>query len=205
MFPSEQTTNNPKTAMPFSTTIPQAVLDTVLDRLALLFLTAAGNLATARQAAADMLVAYKPETPDELSLASEIISFGLHALEALSYASDPDLSLNRILRLRGSAVSLSREQHKAHRRLDQLQRDRRAGLQPQPTEARPTPKTDNALGLIEAARTATQPGGKITWSQAFQKRQLVKRMAENAKKNQAKHASQLNATASVATDARLSG
>ena len=123
------------------TTIPQAILDTVLDRLALLFLAAAGDPTTARHAAAQMLAAYKPETPDELSLASEIIIFGLHALEALSYASNPELSLNRILRLRGSAVSLSREQHKAHRKLDQLQRARRDGLQQQPSEAQPTPAT----------------------------------------------------------------
>jgi hypothetical protein len=188
--------------------IPQAILDTVLDRLALLFLVAASDPTTARHAAAQMLAAYNPETPDELSLASEIISFSLHALEALGYASNAELSLNRVLRLRGSAVSLSREQHKAHRKLDQLQRARRVGLDQQPSEAQPTPatpKTDKALGLIEAERTATGAGGKISWSQAFQKRQLVKRMAENAKKNQTQHASQaahLNATPTSAPDVR---
>jgi hypothetical protein len=180
--------------MSLPTTIPQAVLDTVLNRLALLFLAAAGDPATARQAAAQLLAAYHAETPDELSLASEIISFGLHALEALSYASDPELSLNSILRLRGSAVSLSREQHKAQRQLDRLQRAR---AQHQPAETSPTPprpQAEKALGLVETVREATQAatktGGKIPWSQAYQKRQLVARMAENAKKNQAKHASQ---------------
>jgi hypothetical protein len=52
----------------------------------------------------------------------------LHALEALGQAAAEDLALNRIIRLRGSAVSLSRESHKAQRKLDQLQRDRRAGI-----------------------------------------------------------------------------
>jgi hypothetical protein len=178
---------------PIPTTIPQAILDTVLDRLALLFLSAAGDPTTARHAAAQMLAAYNPETPDELSLASEIISFSLHALEALGYASNAELSLNRILQLRGSAVSLSREQHKAHRKLDQLQRARRAGLDQQPSEAQATPatpKTDKALGLIEAERTATGAGGKISWSQSFQKRQTARRIAKNLKKNQNQHASQ---------------
>ncbi|MDR3533425.1 MAG: hypothetical protein P4L90_23065 [Rhodopila sp.] len=197
--------------MSLPTTIPQAILDTVLGRLALLFLTgAAGDPTVARHAASQMLAAYNVETEEELRLAAEIICFGFHTLEALSYASDPDLSLNKICRLRGSAVSLSRESHKAQRKLDQLQRQRRAGTptqpetpapQPEPTPARP--RIDNALGLIEAERPAKQiigkDGGK-SWSQSFQKRQTARRIAENLKKNQAQHASEtahLHAAAST--------
>jgi hypothetical protein len=186
--------------MSFPATVATAILDTILGRLALLFLTgAAGNLTTARQAARQMLAAYHTETEEEVSLAAEIVSFRLHALEALSYACDPELSLNQILRLRGSAVSLSRESHKAQRKLDQLQRARRAGSQqqplkplpkPEPTPARPT--IDNALNLIETVREAVQAstatGVKTSWSQAFQKRQTAKRIADKLKKNQAQHA-----------------
>jgi hypothetical protein len=119
--------------------ITPAILDTILARLALLFLTGAdGDLPTARHAASRMLAAYHAETPDELRLAAEVISFGLHALEALGQAASEDLALNRIIRPCGSAVSLSRESHKAQRKLDQLQRDRRAGVtEPMTSQAEP--------------------------------------------------------------------
>jgi hypothetical protein len=51
----------------------------------------------------------------------------------LSRSSDPDLSLTKILRLRGSAVSLSREAHKAQRKLDKLQAVRAIAAEPEPT------------------------------------------------------------------------
>ncbi|HET6308582.1 MAG TPA: hypothetical protein VFG12_15435, partial [Rhodopila sp.] len=121
----------------FPATIPPAVLDTALAQIAPLFLPAAGDTAASRDAAAQMLAAYAPETPDELSLASEIVSFSFQALEALRDATEPGLSLNKILRLRGSAVSLSREAHKAQRKLDQTQRARRAA--PYQADAEPTP------------------------------------------------------------------
>ena len=76
----------------------------------------------ARHAASHLLAAYNVATEEELGLAGEIVSFGFHALEALSEAAAPDLSMNQKLRLRGSAVSLSREAHKAQRKLDQLQK-----------------------------------------------------------------------------------
>jgi hypothetical protein len=195
--------------MSFPATIAQAILDTVIGRLALLFLTGAcGDMIAARYAASQMLAAYNAETPDELGLAAEIVSLQFHTLEALSYASDRDLPLNKILRLRGGAVSLSRESHKARRRLDQLQRARRTGtmVQPQSEPAQPKPapaqpKADAALGLIEAARaaieTAKKTGGQ-TWTQSFQKRLTAKRIADNLKKKQAEH---VNLTARLNTEA----
>ncbi len=126
--------------MSFPAGLPQAILETVLTRLALLFLSGAhGDLGAARFAASEMLQAYNVETPEQLCLAAEIISFSLHALEALGQAANPELSLNRILRLRGSAVSLSREAHKSQRKLDQLQRAGRAGSQPAPAADQPRP------------------------------------------------------------------
>jgi hypothetical protein len=134
--------------------ITPAILDTILGRLALLFLSGAdGDLPTARHAASRMLAAYHAETPDELRLAAEVISFGLHALEALGQAAAEDLALNRIIRLRGSAVSLSRESHKAQRKLDQLQRDRRAGVTEQTAS-----QAEPAMAPQQACPTPTQMG-----------------------------------------------
>ena len=76
---------------------------------------ASTKVAAARHAAGHMLAAYNAEAEEELRLAAEIVSFSFHALEALSEAAAPDLSFNRKLRLRGSAVSLSRESHKSQR------------------------------------------------------------------------------------------
>ncbi len=90
-----------------------AILNTVLGHLASHFLEAAdGDLPTARHAANRMLAAYDVQTEEELHLATDIIGFGFHALEALSAAAAPDLSLNQKIRLRGSAVSLNREAHR---------------------------------------------------------------------------------------------
>ena len=131
--------------MSLPASIASAILDTILGRLAPLLLSgAAGDLAAARYAASRMLAAYDVQTEEEFRVAAEIISFGLHALEALSQSASPDLTLNQILRLRTSAVSLSRESHKWQRLLDKLQRARRAGA-PQPAEAQaevPAPQFD---------------------------------------------------------------
>lgn len=72
-------------------TFPAAVLETILIRIAALFLIGAGgDMEAARHAALAMLGAYHPETEDELSLAAQIISFSFQALEALSQAAAPD-------------------------------------------------------------------------------------------------------------------
>jgi hypothetical protein len=177
------------------------ILDTILGRLALLFLTGAGgDLAAARRAAAQMLAAYHAETDDELRLASEIVSFSFHALEALSQAMTPDMSLNHKLRLRGSAVSLNRASHKAQRKLDQLQKARRAGHPAQPAEVKApqpaaSPSTEKALDLIEATRdalTAAKSAGQ-TWTQTYQARQRAKRITKNLEKNRAGHVARTNA------------
>jgi hypothetical protein len=153
-----------------------------------------------------MLAGYDVATEQELRLAADIISFGLHALEALSQAVDPALSLNRVLRLRGSAVSLSREAHKSQRKLDQLQRARRLGAPDQPNGAHAQPESapaqpeitppqpeaapEPAHATAEAPREPARAAAKLgqSWLQGFQKRETALRITENLRKSQAEHA-----------------
>jgi hypothetical protein len=181
-------------------TLPAVMLETILTRLAPLFLAgAAGDMTVALQAAAQMLTAYDPRTGDELRLAANIVGFSFQALEALSQSATPDMQLTRILRLRGSAVSLSRESHKAQRRLDQLQKARREGIPAQPAEtqpepAQPEPRTERAIDLIEDTRTiaaaAKAPG--VTWTQAYEQSQRDKRIAASLKRAEDRVAAQAN-------------
>jgi hypothetical protein len=174
-----------------STTITPAIMDTILEHLAPHFLLGADNdLPTARQAASQMLAAYAVETDEELRLAAEIVSFGFHALEALSEAAPADLSLNKKLRLRGSAVSLSREAHKSQRKLDQLQRARlTASRQP---EAQPPPLEMTR----EPIQTTTQKDGPKLHTPSRQQRRAAMRIGEIANRNAAHHEAPMLATTS---------
>jgi hypothetical protein len=166
-------------------TITPAILDTVLGHLAPHFMASTGNdLPSARHAASRLLAAYNAETEEELSLSAEIISFSFHALEALGEAADPDLSLTRKLRLRGSAVSLSRESHKSQRKLDQLQRARHLGA------AAAAPQ-DQAVAP-ESAQPATPPPAKPppaapAWPLSRQQRRAAERTAEKLRRKQAEN------------------
>jgi len=170
--------------------IPAAILETILTHLATLFLTgAAGDTAAARQAAAQMLAAYRPENEAELRLAAGIIGFSFHALEALSQATGPDMSLTRVLRLRGSAVSLSRESAKAERRLGQLQKARQQSI-PAP-QAEP-PNIEQAPVEEPATVAASAKANGLTWTEAYQQRQRDLRLAASRKKTQARNAQARN-------------
>jgi hypothetical protein len=180
--------------MSFPTTITPAILDPVLGQIAPHFLVGANNdLPTARQAASHILDAYNVATEEELQLAADIVSLGCHMLEALSEAAlDP--SSNKKIRLRGSAVSLSREAHKARRKLDQLQRARRMPA-PQVEAQAPAPdtaKTDQAADLVEFARQAltasTRQGGLPAFNLNRQQRRAAERITENLKRNKAEQA-----------------
>jgi hypothetical protein len=167
--------------------LPAVILDTILDRLARLFLSGAqGDEAAARDAAVHMLAAYNPQSEDELRLAASTIGFSFHALEALGQATTPDMPITRILRLRGSAVSLSRESHKAERRLDQLRNARQddAPAAPEPLPET-TPQIDKALDLIADTRTITAVAQqtKQTWTQAYRQRQRDKNLARRLAKS----------------------
>jgi hypothetical protein len=192
--------------MSFPTTLPVAILETILARLATLFLIGAnGDSIAARQAASHMLNAYHPETEDELRLAANIICFSFQALEALAQAAAPDLSLTRILRLRGGAVSLSRESAKAERRLGQLQQARQhpiqapsAEIQPEPSQpepAQPEPKIEKTLALIQDTTdiTVTAKVKNLTWTQAYEQRQRDTRIAASLERARIRVAAQANA------------
>jgi hypothetical protein len=188
--------------------ITPAILDTVLGHLAPHFLEAAnGDLPTARHAASRMLAAHDAQTEEELHLATDIVSFGFHALEALSAAAATDLSLNQKIRLRGSAVSLSREAHKARRKLDQLKRARLTEApQPQPAPEAPQPQDNPAANLIEFAKDAMQaaawPGGLKAWTMSQQQRRAAERITENLRRNKAEQERQQAASANLAIPAQ---
>ncbi len=124
------------------------ILDFFVTHLVTLFLPGVdGDDAAARRAALQMLAAYNPVNERELCLAAQSVSFSLHGLAALGQAADPDLPLSRVLRLRGSAVSLSRASDTAQGRLDRCQqarqevaaRNRTRAETVQPPPAQPEP------------------------------------------------------------------
>jgi hypothetical protein len=175
--------------MSLATQYPGAILHTLLAHLAGLFLAGAGgNREAAEQAAASLLAAYHPETQDELRLAAQVVGFSFHALEALTQTATPDMPLNRILRLRGSAVSLSRESHKAQRRLDERQKSRREGTEPPAEPPQPAQTVENALAVIDDTKkvAAIAKATGLTWTQAYHQRQRTARVAEKLKKDQAR-------------------
>jgi hypothetical protein len=175
------------------------MLDTVLAHLAPHFLAAAnGDMAAARHAAGHLLAAYDTRTDAELQLAADIVSFGFHALEALSDSAAPDLTLNQKLRLRAGAVSLSREGHKARRKLDQLTRARapvtrqadaapaEPPIIPETPAATATPAIDSPRGPIEPTEKPVQPHrNNPAWTRSQQQRQAAEKIAENLRRNAA--------------------
>jgi hypothetical protein len=168
---------------------PGAILQTLLAHFAGLFLAGAGgNREAAEQAAAGLLAAYQPESQDELRLAAQVVGFSFHALEALTQTATPDMPLNRILRLRGSAVSLSRESHKAQRRLDERQKSRREGTEPPAEPPQPPQTVEKALAVIDDTKkvAAIAKATGLTWTQAYHQRQRTARVAEKLKKHQAR-------------------
>jgi hypothetical protein len=183
--------------MSLAKTLPTAILDTILSYLTTLFLPGtAGDFTAARRAAGQMLAAYQPQTEDELRLAAAIVSFSLQALDSLSQAASPDLPLTKILRLRGSAVSLSRESDKAQRRLEHLQQTRRQTEAIRPEAIRP-----------EATRPEAEPplapaSAKLTWTQAYEQRQRDQRIAASLKRAEARVAAhQIPPTATASPSA----
>jgi hypothetical protein len=192
--------------MSLPTTFPTAILETVLTRLAPLFLIGArGDTTAARDAAAQMLAAYHPETVDQLRLAAKIVGFSFQALEALSQAATPDMPLTRTLRLRSGAVSLSREAAKAERRLGQLQTARQQPIQAQQAEPdHSEPKIDKALALIADTGdiTVAAKASNLTWTQAYEQRQRDARIAASLKRAELRIAAQASAAIAHSPDQR---
>lgn len=180
--------------------LPVVILNTILNRLATLFLSGAGgDIAAARDAALQMLAAYDPETVHELRLAAQIVSFSFHALEALGQAADPDQPLSRGIRLRGSAVSLSRESDKAQLRLEQSQQARQEAatqleilrepaprriLLPEPKiEQAPAPTQSTSAAPVPASTLV--PAGAPTWMRSYDRPEDTARIAASLKRAEA--------------------
>lgn len=193
--------------------IPTAILQTLLAHLAILFLPGATDIAEARSAAQEALAFHNPRNLHELRIAAKIISFDMLAIEALSFAATPDMPLNKAMRLRGSAVSLSRESDKATAHLDRIQAVDPAVSQPEaePADDANPRRIDNAIAFIEATRdilaaqsdktqsqqpvqpnkdqpVPTPPANTPPiWSNAYRQQQNARKITETLKRNQAVH------------------
>jgi len=163
--------------------LPEALIQTILHQIACLLLQGAGgNMEAARQAAATMLRVHAPLTEQELRLAARIVAFSLQAGEALAQAADPEMPINRVLRLRNGAVSLTREADKAERRLEKL---REARLQNLPEEPEPlpepeeSPRTEATTALIEDNRkiAAYAKAHGLSFTEALKQRRREQRLA----------------------------
>lgn len=191
--------------MSLAMTLPTATLETILPRVAAIFLEGAGGDQTAaRLAAIEMLAGYHPDTAEELRVAAKIVIFSFQALEALAQAALPNMPLPLVLLLRSGSVSLSRESEKAERRLDRLRKARRAGRSAEsaaipPEPERPDPKIEQIVDLIDDTRkvAAVAKATGLTWAQAYEQRQAEKRLAAKARKAEARlptHANQAAAS-----------
>ena len=169
-------------------------LETIIARLTPWFLHAAcGSLQAAREAALSMLASYDVRTEEEIRLAAEIASFGFDALDALGRSMDPDLPLNAVLRLRGSASSLHRSAHQCQRALDRL-REQRGTTEAMPAQpvataepaanAEPAPR--QAVDASEPSPSAAPSRPEVALSR--QQRRAMQRAAEKARRQQAEQA-----------------
>ena len=154
-------------------------LDKVISLLVSLFLTTAGgNEDAAREAAESTLASYDVETEEEIRLAAEITNFGFGALEALSKSMDPNLPLNAVLRLRGSANALHRSGHQCQRALDKLRKDRH---RPKIEAKAPVATLEQPAAAAEIPPVSVQPQPEIALSRQ-QRRALQRAVAKTERK-----------------------
>jgi hypothetical protein len=180
-------------------TITPIYLDYIIGMLAPLFQTAAGgDLEAARYATQCLLASYDVETEDEIRLVAEIISFSFGALDALGKSMNPDLALNAVLRLRGSANAQHRSAHQCERRLDKLQKERRTAVAAIEAES-PAPPADRAIAEQASNTSPPQPHPEVTVSR--QQRRAMQRAIEKAQRKQAEQARR-DAMRATRTDAQ---
>ena len=124
----------------------------------------------------------------ELRLAARIVAFNLQAGEALAQAADPEMPLNRVLRLRTGAVSLTREADKAERRLEKLREARLQDLpeEPEPLPEAEIPRIEKTTALIEDNRkvAAYAQAHGLSWSEALKQRHREQRLADRQRRPQ---------------------
>lgn len=164
-------------------TIAAPIVHLVLAQLLPLLLPATGQDAgAARELAIGLLAPYAPETAEELHLAAEIASLHLTVLTTLADVAGDEVPLRDKLRARSGAVSLSRQGDRLQRMLTEMQ-ERRRGSAAEPVlppEIAPAPR--------EVARAAVSGPGMKPGGQAWSRQhQLAQRIADNARKNQARH------------------
>ncbi|HEY4045012.1 MAG TPA: hypothetical protein VGM32_24640 [Rhodopila sp.] len=131
--------------------------DKILTLLAPLFLAATGgDTAAAREVARSTLVTYHPRGDDELRLAALTMAFGFGALDALSNAAGPGVSLNQAVRLRSSACALSRASHYAQAALDRMHKQGTNEPAPRPEPAVELPISAEPDDLLKFARSVME-------------------------------------------------
>jgi hypothetical protein len=131
--PTAQTTAQPTAAFQ----------DKILTLLAPLFLVATGgDVGAARETVRATLVDYRARTDDELRLAALVVAFGFGALDALSRAANPDLTLEAVMDLRDNAIALSQAGDRTQAALDRL-------LKRRPDETRSTAEPTDLPASIE--------------------------------------------------------
>jgi hypothetical protein len=133
-----------------------ALVVAVLTRL---IVRAMGGTAESGQTLATLMLAeYQPETVRELRLAGEAIGLSLDSLAAFSASAEPGITADQLAAARRWNCSLSRAGSAAHRRLDELQRARRAGQPEAPdNEAPDTAAPDTEANLRDAAPRRQAP------------------------------------------------
>ncbi|HVY13682.1 MAG TPA: hypothetical protein VHB27_00540 [Rhodopila sp.] len=169
------------------TELPTAFLYVILSQLAALLLQGAGgNRDEAWEAAKTLVMGHSPQTVTELRLIVRSLTLSLQAGEALAQAVQPDMPLNRVIRLRSGAVALTREATKAERGLEKLHTARAQG-QPEPVQPEPepvAPSIERVGALIEENITvaAYAKAHGISFTEALQRRQRDKRIADRERK-----------------------
>lgn len=160
--------------------IAPLVLDLILSRLAPWFLAATADPQAARDAASLMLASYGVETEAEAHLAAEAICLSFGVLEALGRSVDPDLPLNAVLRLRGSANAMHRSAHKSQSALQALRKQRQSA-QEAPVAAHP----DDQAQATPSPQKPEPPKPAVL---SRQQRRALERSREKARRQQAEQA-----------------
>jgi hypothetical protein len=149
-----------------------AVLDRILAFLAALFLpSTAGNVETARDAAAALLASYDVRTDRQLRLAALAIAFSFGALDSLSRAAEPELPATQVLRLRGNANSLNRAAQQNEAKLEQLAAQ---SATTQPDDPQDLPASSDTADLLDFLRAAPAEPHLSRQQRRFAERQAEK-------------------------------
>ncbi|HVY14501.1 MAG TPA: hypothetical protein VHB27_04695 [Rhodopila sp.] len=200
-----------------TTDLPIALLRTVLGHIAVLLLQGAnGNHEEAWEAAECLIHGHAPRTEVELHLVYRIIAFNLQVGQALAQAAQPDMPLNRVLRLRSGAATLARAADKAERALEKLraasgqgqgidQGSKQGTRGPQsPEQARsealllePAPSAEKVGALLQENQTvgAYAKAHGISFTEALRRRARDKRVAERERQKIAQALAATPATA----------